>query len=207
LARSDLPLYILSVVPAQTALWQPHGTVLGPIPLGNAYAGLGADRACALWGALKVYGQPALVIDAGTALTLTGADAQGHLVGGAILPGLGLQFQSLGQATALLPDLRPDLRQNPKVKLPDRWATNTPEAMNSGVLWTLVAGLNGFIEDWLGRFPDSKIVLTGGDADRLCAGLSRQHPEQADAVIVDPNLVFWGMRDVAWSNCQRGRSG
>lgn len=44
-----------------------------------------------------------LVIDAGTALTFTAADADQRLVGGAILPGLGLQRSSLAQKTATLP--------------------------------------------------------------------------------------------------------
>ena len=48
-------------------------------------------------------GFPMLVIDAGTALTFTGADANQCLVGGAILPGLRLQLASLGQKTGQLP--------------------------------------------------------------------------------------------------------
>jgi type III pantothenate kinase len=193
---SQLPLFILSVVPAQTALWQESGTLLTRIPLDNAYAELGADRACALWGAFNVYGSPVLVIDGGTALTFTGGDAQRSLVGGAILPGLSLQVQSLARGTALLPSLAS--ADEP----PDRWATNTSDAIRSGILWSVVAGVNGFIEDWLQRFPDSRIVMTGGDAERLYAGLIRQHPEPAAAVIVDSDLVFWGMRALAWSNYQ-----
>jgi type III pantothenate kinase len=190
----QLPLFILSVVPAQTALWQQHGTVLTQIPLGNAYPGLGADRACTLWGALQIYGGPALVIDCGTALTFTGADAEHNLVGGAILPGMGLQCQALAQGTALLPSLA-------SLEVPpDRWAANTPDAMRSGILWTLVAGMRDFIEDWLQQFPNSQIVMTGGDADRLYAALSQQHPGLAGAVILDPDLMFWGMRALAWSN-------
>jgi type III pantothenate kinase len=194
---AQLPLFILSVVPAQTTLWQKYGTLLTQIPLGNAYAGLGADRACALWGAFNVYGSPALVIDGGTALTFTGGDAQRHLVGGAILPGLSLQLQSLARGAALLPSLVS------AAEPPDRWSTNTPDAIRSGILWTVVAGIRSFIDDWLQRFPDSRIVMTGGDADRLYAGLIRQHPVPAAAVIVDPDLVFWGMQALAWSNYRR----
>ncbi|HEY9889978.1 MAG TPA: type III pantothenate kinase, partial [Candidatus Obscuribacterales bacterium] len=85
-----LPLWVASVVPSQTALWQAypdfHAITLGDLPLGNLYPTLGIDRALNLVGAGDRYGWPILVIDAGTALTFTAGTAQG-LIGGAILPG------------------------------------------------------------------------------------------------------------------------
>lgn len=81
-----LPLYLASVVPSQTALWQTYPDVrvitLDQIPLQGIYPTLGIDRALALWGAGETWGWPMLAIDAGTALTLTGADANRCLVGG-----------------------------------------------------------------------------------------------------------------------------
>ena len=70
---------------------------LEDIPLEGLYPSLGVDRALALWGAGATWGFPCLVIDGGTALTLTGGNGDGFLVGGAILPGLRLQLQSLGR--------------------------------------------------------------------------------------------------------------
>ncbi|MBV8883307.1 MAG: type III pantothenate kinase, partial [Chroococcidiopsidaceae cyanobacterium CP_BM_RX_35] len=105
--ESMLPLHLASVVPSQTRLWQAYPDVLvitlEQLPLQGTYSTLGIDRALALWGAGETWGWPVLTIDAGTGLTLTGADANRCLVGGAILPGLGLQFQSLAQSTAQLP--------------------------------------------------------------------------------------------------------
>jgi type III pantothenate kinase len=70
-----LPLYLASVVPSQTALWQTYPDVhiitLDQVPLQGVYPTLGIDRALALWGAGETWGWPMLVIDAGTALTLT----------------------------------------------------------------------------------------------------------------------------------------
>ena len=101
---NHLPIYLASVVPTQTLLWQTFPGVrvitLEQIPLKGIYPTLGIDRALALWGAGETLGWPILVIDAGTALTLTGADAGQRLVGGAILPGVKLQLQSLAQRTA-----------------------------------------------------------------------------------------------------------
>lgn len=189
-----LPLYLASVVPSQTALWQTYPDVrvitLDQIPLQGIYPTLGIDRALALWGAGETWGWPMLAIDAGTALTLTGADANRCLVGGAILPGLGLQLQSLAQRTAELPLV--DTRD--VASLPPRWALNTPEAIQSGVIYTILAGIRDFIEAWRRQFPGSYITLTGGDRTLLLTYLQFQFPELAVKVIADRHLIFWGMR-------------
>lgn len=186
-------LSLASVVPNQTALWQAYSNVheitLALVPLQGIYPTLGIDRALALWGAGETWGWPMLVIDAGTALTLTGADANRCLIGGAILPGLGLQFQSLRQKTANLP-----LIDTKEVAIPSRWALNTQDAISSGVIYTIIAGIRDFIEAWWQKFPDSYITLTGGDRALLLTYLQVQFPNIAAKVIPDPNLIFWGMR-------------
>lgn len=192
--HSPLPVVIASVVPQQTALWEryPHVHImsLDQIPLKHTYPTLGIDRALALWGAGMTWGFPMLVIDAGTALTFTGADAQKCLVGGAILPGVGLQLASLGQKTGQLPQLNIEAMES----LPPRFALNTPEAIQSGVIYTLLAGIKDFITDWWQLFPDSKVAMKGGDRILLFNYLQVLYPEIAQRVIVEPNLIFWGMQ-------------
>jgi type III pantothenate kinase len=212
--RSDMPLTIASVVPAQTQLWQayPQAQVLqlADIPLSKVYPTLGIDRALALWGAIVTYGAPVLVIDGGTALTFTGADGDRHLVGGAILPGVRSLFLSLYRSTAELPQVES------AAMLPDglrptgghRWATNTPDAIRSGIMHTVTAGVRDFVADWRERYPDSSIVFTGGDGEWLMGwwrgsgsgGLGMPTPTEASMgqIIVAPQLIFWGMQAV-WS--------
>ena len=192
--QSMPPLYIASVVPSQTELWQiyPNTRVvtLDQIPLPGIYPTLGIDRALAVLGAGRTLGWPVMVIDAGTALTFTGADAQGQLIGGAILPGLGLQLESLKQKTAALP----------KIKLPEqiplRWALNTPTAIQSGIIYTFLAGINDFSKDWWRQFPESQIALTGGDHTSIYTYLQVQYPEIASKLVADSHLIFWGMRSL-----------
>ena len=189
------PIFLASVVPQQTELWQTHPHVrvitLEQIPLLNMYPTLGIDRALALWGAGKTWGFPMLVIDAGTALTFTGADANESLVGGAIMPGLGLQFTTLGEKTAQLPLLETEI-----ISLPPRFAMNTAEAIQSGIIYTLLAGIKDFMTAWGQLFPEGKIVIKGGDRILLIKYLRFQFPEIAARLIVEPNLVFWGMREI-----------
>lgn len=185
----QIPLYIASVVPQQTLLWQayPNGRVitLSDIPLEGVYPSLGIDRALALWGAGIKYKFPCLVVDGGTALTFTGADTNRTLVGGAILPGVGLQLQTLATNTAALPQVA--LGES----LPKRWALNTSDAIIGGVIYTILAGVRDFVRDWLQQFPDSRVIFTGGDGQLLRDFLSINYQTN-----FDPHLIFWGMQAV-----------
>jgi type III pantothenate kinase len=161
---ADLPLVVASVVPNQTGLWQPYAQRLlnlSDIPLQVLYPTLGLDRALAIYGAGEIYGYPVLVIDGGTALTITGVNGQRQLSGGAIWPGLGLQWQSLQSGTAALADFVIDWRVD------NRWAMDTSGAIASGILHSTVAGIMDFWQDWQHQFPDSRLLITGGDGDIL----------------------------------------
>lgn len=192
----QLPLYVASVVPAQTALWRSYpymqAIALDQLPLQGLYSTLGIDRVLTVLGAGRIYGYPVLVIDAGTALTFTGADLQRQFVGGAILPGLRLQLQALAEHTAALPMVETPTGSD----LPARWAKNTPEAIASGILYALLAGIRDFIQSWRQQFPDSTIAFTGGDGMTLLSYLQGQDPELVQRVYVHPHLLFEGMNVV-----------
>jgi type III pantothenate kinase len=179
-------LRLISVVPDQTKVWEeyPHRQkiTLTDIPLASLYPSLGIDRALALWAAGEIYGWPVLVVDAGTALTLTGADQNHGLVGGAILPGLGLQLRCLAQFTAALPEVKLPS------ELPPRWAQTTPEAIQSGICYTTLAGVQDFLHHWGQRFPSSAVVITGGDRRFLMDHL-RLSPPTVEA----PHLILQGL--------------
>ena len=163
------PVYVVSPVPAQVELWrrypQAHIFTLSDIPLPGVYATLGVDRALAAWGASWLYGTPVLDIDAGTAISLSAVDAQGHFMGGAILPGLTLQAHSLHQGTGALP-----LVTWPE-QLPPVWAKDTVQALQSGMGYTLLAGLRFYLEQWAGQ-----VVITGGDGAWLWQHLQHERP-------------------------------
>jgi type III pantothenate kinase len=187
-------LWIASVVPSQMLLWQDYAhhvpITLAQVPLGQMYPTLGVDRALAVWGAVTTVGCPALVIDGGTALTFTGVDAAKNLVGGAIVPGLGLQLQALHQQTAALP-----LVDVPSGFLP-YWATDTPTAIVSGILHTLQAGIAAFIEAWQMQFPGSAIVFTGGDGERFYQLSQALAATWVNQCHYRPHVLFEGMAAV-----------
>lgn len=186
---SQLPICCASVVPAQTDLWDAsypdfQTVQLRDLPLDDTYPTLGIDRALNVVGAGDRYGWPVLVIDAGTALTLTTGD-RGQFTGGAILPGLNTQLRSLSHGTATLPNL------SVAADLPPRWATNTSDAIRSGVVYGLLATLQDFVQTWHREQPTGTVILTGGDAPYLQRWLARVHPHLR--LCLDLDVAFWGL--------------
>jgi type III pantothenate kinase len=191
-------LWLISVVPTQSGFWDSYPNLkifkLSDVPLQGIYPSLGLDRAISLWGAGTTYGWPCLVIDGGTALTLTGADASTSLIGGMIFPGLNLQLRALASATAAL-----SLVELPQ-KLPTLWSKDTVAAIQSGVVHMAIAGVRHAMTQWLKVYPDSKIVFTGGDAEQLSTYIEgwilqyEEFDQNLNRFITDPALIFKGMQ-------------
>lgn len=188
-AMAEGPIFFASVVPAQTVFWQIHGQEcrLGQLPLTGLYGSLGIDRALALLGAGITYGFPCLVIDGGTALTVNGGVPPASFRGGAILPGMALQFQSLGQHTGALPTL------DAPADFPTVWGQDTPTAIASGVVRGMVATVTHFITQWHQEFPHSPVVFTGGDGAFFHHHCGRSLSGGGHH---DPQLIFTGLRAV-----------
>jgi type III pantothenate kinase len=188
---SPIQIAIASVVPAQFLVWQNYPLVkiitLDDICFQGMYPTFGIDRALALLGAVSFFGFPVLVIDTGTALTFTGVDKHQELIGGAILPGLGLQLATLGQKTGQLPQVA-----IPK-QLPQRFALNTHEAIQSGIIYSLLAGIRDFLESWWQDFPSGQVVMTGGDRVIIQSYLKSLYPQLANRITIEANLIFWGI--------------
>ena len=149
---------------------------LADVPLGGLYETLGLDRALAVLGAYQRLRKAALVVDGGTALTLSAVDGAGLWAGGAILPGLRLQGRALHWQTAALPEVDPVMGLAPggvgteesgEWWLPERWADGTVAAIESGIVYGAIATVRDFAASWRERFPEGAIIFTGGDGECL----------------------------------------
>jgi type III pantothenate kinase len=111
-------------------------------------------------------GTPAVIVDAGSAVTVDYLDEAGAFRGGAILPGLRLMAQALHNYTALLP-----LVEVPRA-VPGVPGTATAPAMTAGIFWAVAGGIQGLIDAYrkLSRAAP-EVYLTGGDAELLAAVL------------------------------------
>jgi type III pantothenate kinase len=127
-------------------------------------------------------GVPAVVVDAGSAVTVDAVDAAGAFRGGAIFPGLRLMAQALHSHTALLPLVEV------RAAAPPVPAADTPSAVAAGVYWAVVGGVEALVRRmqaaW-GVAPD--VFLGGGDARLLAPGL-------AGPVTVWPEITLEGLR-------------
>lgn len=189
-------LWLASVVPQETEKWLNYSHLkllnLSDVPLANCYPSLGIDRALGAWGAGIKYGWPILLIDGGTALTLTAVDALRQFQGGVILPGLGLMTQSLATQTAALRNLNFDWQT-----LPPLWGNDTPRAIQSGIFWTVLGGLDLFIQDWLKTYSTSQVIFTGGDGEFLKSGLLKWQPQYLHLPChLDPHVIFLGIEAI-----------
>jgi type III pantothenate kinase len=114
--------------------------------------------------------QPAAIVDAGSAVTVDWVDAGGAFRGGAILPGFRLMAEALHSYTAQLPLI--EIR-NPDPPLP---GGDTKSAMEAGIFWTMVGGVQ-LIIDRLARLEQTEpsVFVTGGDGHRLSPFINRAH--------------------------------
>lgn len=125
-------------------------------------AGLGADRVANAVAAFQKLGGPVIVIDCGSATTLSAVNGKGEFLGGAILPGLRGMMGALSRNTAKLPPL--------PLEVPARFiGRNTHEAMQSGVIHGWRGALEHLLDGMrreMGRAQPT-VVATGGLAGFL----------------------------------------
>jgi type III pantothenate kinase len=107
-------------------------------------------------------GRAAVIVDAGSAVTVDWLDETGAFAGGAILPGLRLMAQALHDYTALLPLIEPPRDVPP---LPGE---ATIPAMEAGVFWAVAGGVKAMIDLYQTQATKPlEVFVTGGDAPLL----------------------------------------
>lgn len=143
-------------------------------------ATLGADLLTDSVAAAEQYKLPVIVVDMGTATTISVVDDKRAFIGGVIMPGLRLAQDALSDRTAQLPHI--DLKYDGKVL-----GTNTVDCMKSGAIYGTAAMIDGVvsrIENELGH--KCTVVATGGLAEQVC-----KYTECG--AIYDPDLMLKGL--------------
>ena len=148
---------------------------------------LGADRVADTVAAIHDYQLPLMVVDMGTATTMSVINEKEEFIGGAIMPGLRLSLEALSSKASLLPhiDLIP-----PKSVI----AKNTTDAMDSGMIYgtaSMIDGMIDRIQEEMGR--ELAVVATGGLAKNVV-------PYCKHKITHDPNLLLKGLRVLYYKN-------
>ena len=144
---------------------------------------VGLDRLAAAVGAnvLRDPERPAVVVDAGSALTVDLIAADGAFEGGVILPGFQMSARALANA-----DLLPEVLFQSSHEPPPVLGKNTEAAIRSGLFWGAVGAVREIIEHYSEDHRRPQVFVTGGDLQRLAPLVS------AEAQFV-PNLVLAGI--------------
>lgn len=140
----------------------------------------GADLVVGSVAALREHKAPLIVIDMGTATTMTVLDKTGALVGGSISPGVKISMDALTGRTALLPGLQLD---QPKKAI----GRNTIDCMRSGIMMGAACMVDGMIqrmEEELGY--ETTVIATGGIAKFVI-------PMCHKSIIYDKDLLIKGL--------------
>jgi len=142
---------------------------------------VGTDLIVGAVAAVSEYGTPAIVIDLGTATTLSVIDKDGCYIGGAILTGVQVSLNSLVSGTAQLPSI--------SLTKPDRvLGTNTVDSMRSGVLFGNAAAIDGMIDRiWKELGCETSLTATGDLANAVI-------PCCRHSITVDGTLPLKGLR-------------
>ena len=151
---------------------------------------LGSDLAAAAVAAMVDYPQPVIIIDMGTATTITVVDEGNRFIGGAIVPGVALSMNALSGGTSLLHKV--------PIEAPKKCISGTTTAcMQSGAVFGNAALLDGMIdrfEEELGK--KASVVATGGIAAKII-------PHCRHEIVYDEDLLLKGLGIIYRKNVKK----
>lgn len=143
-------------------------------------ATLASDLLVAAVGALDVYEPPLILIDMGTATTVTVLDGEGAFRGGAIIPGVQLSLSALASHTSLLPAISLDAP-------PHAIGTNTVDCMKSGSILGAALLLDGMIDRMEAELGQKTTVVATGGLARCIV------PICTHEILLNEDLLLYGL--------------
>lgn len=144
---------------------------------------VGSDLIATAAGAADEYGAPVIIIDIGTATTITMVDDSKAYIGGVIMPGAQVSVDSLASRTAQLPRI--------SIETPERIiGKNTIGSMQSGIIYGNASCIDGMIDRFveeIGIKEPITVVATGGLSKIIV-------PHCKKDIIIDQDLLLKGLR-------------
>lgn len=141
---------------------------------------LGADRVSDAVCVIEEYKTPAIIIDMGTATTLSVIDSNRNHIGGMIIPGIKTSLDSLSDHASQLPYITLEAPKNLIGK-------NTVECMQSGLIYGGAAMIDGLIDRIKDELPEEPTVIITGGLGKLILPYSKHK------LIFDKNLLLKGL--------------
>lgn len=133
---------------------------------------------------------PLIIIDMGTATTVSVVDHSGNYIGGIIHPGLRVSLDSLSSNTAQLPSISLDIPEKVIGK-------NTIDCMRSGAMYGSAGMLDGIIERIELELGEPATIIATGGLSRFIVPLCKH------TIIYDESLLLKGLLSLYLKNCQK----
>lgn len=140
----------------------------------------GADLVVGAVAALQSHKAPLILVDMGTATTISVLDKTGAFIGGCISPGVKISMDALTARTALLPGLQLD---QPKKAI----GRNTIDCMRSGLMLGAACMIDGMIERMEEELGYKTTVIATGGIAKFVIPMCRR------AIIYDKDLISKGL--------------
>ncbi len=143
-----------------------------PIPIENRYrtpSEVGVDRLLNGFAASRLWpGKGTVVLDFGTALSVSVVSPAGEFLGGPIAPGAPSAGAGLSARTAQLPEVKPER------PCPPFLAASTRDALEAGIFWSIAGGAARILDGLTAELPfPFHAVATGGDAALFAPAIPR----------------------------------
>jgi len=148
---------------------------------------IGADRLALA--AAAVYFHPQknnLVIGLGSCITYNFINKYDQFLGGSISPGMEMRFRSLNEFTAKLPLIKAEYNF-PLI------GYDTKTNILSGVIHGMINEIDGTIADYMDKYDNFNVLLTGGDTPYFARHLKSR-------IFADPELIFKGLYAISEYN-------
>jgi len=146
---------------------------------------VGTDIICSCVAVHKKYGDPAVIIDLGTATKLTVVDKNGTFTGVSIAPGVMMGLNALADNTAQLPKVSLD---EPMVSAIGK---NTADSMRSGVIFGHAAMIDGMIDRISSETGmEYPVYATGGMAGFITVHCMHKITVDDDLVLKGLNIIY-----------------
>ncbi|MBR3975251.1 MAG: type III pantothenate kinase [Clostridia bacterium] len=149
---------------------------------------LGSDLVVDAVAGISEYKTPLIIIDMGTATTVSVIDSKKQYIGGMIIPGLAVSHDALISRTSQLSKIA---FEKPKKVI----GSNTVDCIKSGLLYGNAGTLDGLIERINDELNEKCTVVATGGLSTVIVPLCKHD------IIIDEDLLLKGLMKIYEKNC------
>ncbi len=145
---------------------------------------LGSDRVADSVAATNSYPCPLIIIDMGTATTVSVVDGDKNFVGGMIMPGLMVSMEALSSKTSQLPQISLDA---PKKAI----GRNTVDCIKSGLIYGNAAAIDGLIANIEQELGEKCTVISTGGLAKIVTPLCKREIIEDDKLLLKGLMIIY----------------